>query len=354
MNTRRIWELMARKLANEATAAELQELASLLRENPDLELPAGLVDELWQKTTAASHEEQAADAHIRHISRMQAQGISIGTIPATSLTPVRSYRRYLWAAAATTGIVLALGTWWWSSSSTIPTVQSEVATKNGSRTSIQLADGTHVWLNAGSKLTYSKDFGKTDRSVTLSGEAFFDVAKQANHPFIIHTANMDIRVLGTRFNIRSYPGDKTTEAALISGSIEAFVKDKAARIILKPSEKIVVLNRTPAARPAGTATTTDSGAITLSHVSYYAAQTTAITETSWMENKLVFKDASFAELAQQMERFYGITIQFRNEQQQQLRFTGVFALETVQQALNALQMTASFHYEIQHDTIIIY
>lgn len=359
MNTRRIWELMARKLADEATAEELQELAALLRDNPDTELPAGLVDELWQKTSAATREESAIAAHDRHISRMQAMGIPIGqTVPGlkSGAIAIRSRRPYLWAAAISTGVLLCMAAWWWTSSKkNNSAIASEVTTRNGSRTSIQLADGTRVWLNAGSKLSYSKDFGKNDRSVTLSGEAFFDVAKQADHPFVIHTETMDIRVLGTRFNVRSYPEDKTTEASLITGSIEAIVKRNATRIVLKPSEKIVVLNQLPAvARSAKAQTAKEETTVTLSHVSYYAAQTTAITETSWMDNKLVFKDESFAELAQQMERFFGVHVQFDNPQLQQLRFTGIFEQETVQQALSALQLTAAFRYEMQNDTIIIH
>nr|WP_295864832.1 FecR family protein [uncultured Chitinophaga sp.] len=362
MNTRRIWELTARKLANEATAEELQELSALLRDHPDAEIPAGLVDELWQKTTAAASEEAASAAHDRHISRMRAMGISIGqATPAThGLKPVttalRPRRRYLWAAAVSTGLLLCMGAWWWTSTKkNNNAIASEVTTRNGSRTSIQLADGTRVWLNAGSKLSYSKDFGKNDRSVTLSGEAFFDVAKQADRPFVIHTETMDIRVLGTRFNVRSYPQDKTTEASLITGSIEAIVKHNATRIILKPSEKIVVLNHLPNVAPATRTTAAkEENPVTLSHVSYYAAQTTAITETSWMDNKLVFKDESFATLAQEMERFFGVKVRFGNPQPETLRFTGIFEQETVQQALNALQLTAAFRYEIQNDTIIIH
>lgn len=361
MNTRRIWELTARKLANEATAEELQELSALLRDHPDAEIPAGLVDELWQKTTAAASEEAASAAHDRHISRMRSMGISIGqATPAMhGLKPVATAlrpRRYLWAAAVSTGLLLCMGAWWWTSTKkNNNAIASEVTTRNGSRTSIQLADGTRVWLNAGSKLSYSKDFGKNDRSVTLSGEAFFDVAKQADRPFVIHTETMDIRVLGTRFNVRSYPQDKTTEALLITGSIEAIVKHNATRIILKPSEKIVVLNHLPNVAPATRTTAAkEENPVTLSHVSYYAAQTTAITETSWMDNKLVFKDESFATLAQEMERFFGVKVRFGNPQPETLRFTGIFEQETVQQALNALQLTAAFRYEIQNDTIIIH
>lgn len=358
MNTSRIWDLMAKKLAAEASAAELQELELLLRSHPDINFPANTVAELWDKTTAANDHQSAAAAHDRHISRMQAMGIPIGsTVEEIPLlrTAGTNRRQYLWAAAAAAGLLLSLSAWWWfTSKKNAPMALSEVTTQNGRRTSVSLPDGTRIWLNAGSKLTYSKNFGKGSREVTLSGEAFFDVAKQAAHPFVIHTATMDIRVLGTRFNVRSYPDDKTAEAALISGSIEAIPTNKAAgKIILKPSEKIVVLNEIAASRPATALPAEKAASVTIGHLSYYAAKENAIAETSWLENKLVFKDESFTELAQQMERFYGVTIQFNDKQKETLRFTGIFDQETVQQALNALKLTASFDYAVADKRITI-
>ena len=85
---------------------------------------------------------------------------------------------------------------------------NEVSTQPGSKSKIQLPDGSTVWLNAGSKLTYTKDFGKEIREVTLIGEAFFDVTKMKEKPFIIHTSSINIKVLGTAFNVKAYPEDK--------------------------------------------------------------------------------------------------------------------------------------------------
>src|SRR5437588_18774 len=87
---------------------------------------------------------------------------------------------------------------------------NEFFTQNGSRTNLVLPDGTRVWLNAGSRITYDKNYGITLREVGLTGEAFFDVAHNSGKPFVIHTARIDIKVLGTRFNVKSYPLDKTT------------------------------------------------------------------------------------------------------------------------------------------------
>lgn len=359
MNNKRIWELIGRKLAGEASAEELQELEGLLREHPDLHFPVEAISNIWKTTPDPAERAEGEEAHIRLISRMQERGITIG-LPAEEQQAAvfqledrkrRPWLRYV-AAAAVAGVLIAAAAWWWQPSGKAahsPAI-SEVATRNGSRTSVQLPDGSHVWLNAGSKLTYSKDFGNNNREVNLSGEAFFDIAKNADYPFIIHTARMDVKVLGTRFNLKAYPDDKMTEATLLQGSIEASLKGRPGeRIILKPTEKILVSDDSSALHKVKT----NEPVMAVKHLTYYAEQEDAIVETSWMENKLVFRDESFASLAARMERWYGVTIQFADKQKKELRFTGVFAQENIQQALQALQMTAEFNYTIHGAEIII-
>src|SRR5581483_8483105 len=98
---------------------------------------------------------------------------------------------------------------------------NQVVTQAGSKTRVALPDGTQVWLNGSSQLTYGNtSFGTDEREVTLSGEAFFDVVKNEKLPFIIHTKDMTIRVLGTAFTVKAYPRDKTVETALIRGLVE--------------------------------------------------------------------------------------------------------------------------------------
>lgn len=359
MNNKRIWELMGRKLAGEASAEELQELDGLLREHPDLHFPVEAIANIWKTTPDPAERAEGEEAHTRLINRMQGRGISIG-LPAEEQQAAvfqleegkrRPWLRYV-AAAAVAGVLIAAAAWWWQPSGKTahsPAI-SEVSTRNGSRTSVQLPDGSHVWLNAGSKLTYSKDFGNNNREVNLSGEAFFDIAKNADYPFIIHTARMDVKVLGTRFNLKAYPDDKMTEATLLQGSIEASLKGRPGeRIILKPTEKILVSDDSSALHTVKAS----EPVMAVKHLTYYAEQEDAIVETSWMENKLVFRDESFASLAARMERWYGVTIRFADKQKEELRFTGVFAQENIQQALQALQMTAAFNYTIHGTEIII-
>ena len=100
-----------------------------------------------------------------------------------------------------------------------------------------------LFINGGSKIVYDESYGDKVREIQLFGEAYFDVVHNAEKPFIIHTKQLNIKVLGTAFNVRAYQNDKTTEAALIRGSIEvSFPNRPNENLILKPNEKITVLN----------------------------------------------------------------------------------------------------------------
>lgn len=377
MSTDRIWELMARKLAEEASAAELQELDKLLRVNPELHLSIQTIADLWQQQNPEqSNTSDREAAYQKHVERMQQLGISMGQQEEHSAgdNPIllegaraTSWRRYLgWAAAAT--ILVTAGwlvfTLFNKKEASVPGLAiqeeipvSEISTRNGSRTSIHLPDGSQVWLNAGSKLSYNKKYGTGLREVTLTGEAYFDVVKKPDMPFIIHTTRMDIKVLGTQFNVKSYPGEKTTEAALVRGSIEVSIKDRPTeKIILKPNEKIIVSGDSLGLRKNVTeqekALPQPAPIIAIQNLTYQEKDS-AIIETSWVYNKLVFKDESFKEVALKMERWYGVAIRFADQEVQQLHFTGTFESETIQQALRALKISSSFNYDIKGNNNII-
>lgn len=369
MADERIWELMARKLAGEASVEELNELDQLLRTNPDLHFSIQAITDLWDHSTPPVDEASLQISYQQHIVRMQEMGISIGHQPDDSDYLLESTysrprsRRKVWMLAGSV-MVIALTAWvFYSNQSAPPKINdlakitpSVVSVKNGSKTKIQLPDGTQVWLNAGSKLTYDKDFGNRLREVTLIGEGFFDVVRNEQKPFIIHTTKMDVKVLGTRFNVRSYPNDKTTEAALIHGSIEVSLKDRPSeKIILKPNEKIVVDNRDTLEQYNITHHTAKENAeplVAIKNLTYQSSDST-IVETSWVDNKLSFVNESFSELAPRMERWYGVSIHFREASLSTIHFTGTFTEETIQEAMKALTITEPFNYKFQGKTVLI-
>ncbi|MDO6433529.1 FecR family protein [Flavitalea sp. BT771] len=373
------WNLIAKKLTGEATAEELLELEELLRNNPELHYPMQTISDLWNP--ASRRDQQVAEqAFSRHLDRMH--DLNIDYTPATNTaslglaittgepgqSPRKNYRMAMLAAASTLVVLVIGGILLFrhrNAATVIPTTAmaptltgNEIFTGNGSRTHVTLPDGTIVWLNAGSRITYEKNFDAKLRAVTLTGEAFFDVAPNAAKPFVIHTAHIDIRVLGTSFNVKSYPSDKTTEATLIRGSIEVSIRNRASdRIVLRPNEKLIVNNEDSALLAKESQThrhnKVDESMVVIGKPTY-EHNSGAIIETSWIDNKLIFQDEAFSELARQMERWYGITIRFDGSGKEDLRFTGTFEKETIQQALDALKLTGNFNYSIDGTQVTIH
>jgi transmembrane sensor len=363
MQNDRLWHLVSKKLAKEATADELAELEELLRQHPEMHYAIQHIQDLWKLKPVASPE--TSEAFRKHLDRLRAKGIDLqpgvnAILEQPQQPGSRQVKKYLLGALALVAtfvitIVIINRPPVQADNPGIARNFNEISTRNGSRTKISLPDGSTVWLNAGSKLVYNKNFDSQLREVTLTGEGYFDVVKNPEKPFIIHAGKVDIKVLGTLFNVKSYPGEKLTEASLIRGSIEVMIKDRPEeKIILKPNEKIIVSNDQATEKPDGIRPVErNEPIVAISHLSYEPTDSTII-ETSWVENKLIFQNESFKDLAIKMERWFGVTIQFDNEEVQKLRFRGSFTHETIHQALAALKITGGFNYKIEQDHILIY
>lgn len=369
MDNDRIWNLVAKKLAGEASASDLNELESALRHNPELHYSLEAMDEMW-KNHPDTMPEQSEAAFKKHMDRMYSLGMDIGTIEPYAITEdfptVRlPFSRWKKPAILACGLLLfTLGFHFLNLRNTNPPVLQqnlEVVTRNGTKTNIQLPDGTSVWLNAGSRLSYDSLYGNNLREVNLSGEAYFEVVKNPDKPFIIHTGKINIKVLGTIFNVKSYPGEKTIETSLIKGSIEvSFPSSTAKKIILKPNQKLVIdkSESFPAANMNSTVMSPPKPFISIQHLSKVGSDS-VIEETGWVQNRLYFKDISFHELMQRMERKYGLSFQLIDISLDTIHFTGSFQNETVTQALDALRLTAEqsttdFTYEMQGNKVFIY
>jgi len=367
------WNLIAKKLAGDATSDELTALESLLRNNPELHYPMQTIADLWIHISAQD-KEQAEKAFNEHVDRMTDLKIDYAPAPAGQSGedpfPVRkrNYRpiAFFLAPAICLSIVLILYFNRSPKASVLPIATaspalaintgSSVNTANGSRMHLSLPDGTKVWVNAGSRIDYGKNFGVTYREVELTGEAFFDVAPDAHKPFIVHTRGLDIRVLGTSFNVKSYPSETTSEATLIRGSIEVSLHNRPKdKIILKPNEKLVVSNDDSLLK-APTPRRREIKPESLLVISKPTVQrnTGAIIETSWVDNKLIFQEEEFTDLARQMERWYAVSIRFDDPKLEKLQFTGTFEKESIRQALDELRLVAKFDYSVEGQEITIH
>ncbi|MCX2573153.1 FecR family protein [Pedobacter sandarakinus] len=226
-------------------------------------------------------------------------------------------------------------------------------TKSGERKKIELCDGTSVLLNAKSSITIGKGFNDEKREVVLVGEAFFDVAHDQSKPFMVHTADFNINVLGTAFNVKAYPDEITSEATLIRGSItmEA-VNGSGGTITLKPSQKVTFYKNLP------TQPTTKLSKPVVAHpevvINHYTLiKDTTIVETAWTQNHIEIYDQDFDQVKAVLEKWYNVEIKFAHPEIEKYRFTATFSNETLEQALSALQKAENFKYEIKGKTVII-
>jgi transmembrane sensor len=369
MDNDHIWNLIAKKLAGEASSGELKELETILRRDPDLHYSLEALHDMWKKKSQQQEPEQAEIAFKKHMDRMYSKGIDMGSmenslsIDEFSDSPRRFMNWKTLAFILSGFFLITLGYYFYSGQNHAYAMQKpvwEVVTRNGSKTNLLLPDGTTVWLNAGSRLTYDSLFGTKLREVTLSGEAYFDVVKNPNKPFIIHTGKINIKVLGTVFDVKSYPGENTIETSLIRGSIEVsfpFLSSK--KIILKPNQKLIIdKTETISNVNNNRVATVQMPFISIQHLSRIGSDS-AIAETGWMQNRLYFNDMSFQELLKNMERKYGVSFHVADSSLDTIHFTGSFKDETVTQALDALRLTAEksiadFIYEVKGNQVFIY
>lgn len=349
MQHARLLELLAKKLSGEISVEEKEELNSLVSEDYYQHLLAHNAEQLWQLKTGPSVGLPQAYQDERWTSFQRRKAGKGGAV--SRLRRIRPVR--LAIAASVAAMMTVTAVWLFSTPHRAPAVRLNiVSTKNGSRSKIYMPDGSQVWLNAGSRLTYDNNaFGRSLREVSLDGEAFFDVEKDREHPFVIHTRDMDVKVLGTSFNVKSYPNDSRSEATLVRGMIEVSFKDRPnEKIILKPNEKISVANLRAVAAPlaGGHPASPNNPLISVTEVEAEQHDST-IVETAWVKNQLVFHSQPFDEVARQLERWYNVSIRFQTADLEERKLTGTFRNETVTEALNYLQLTVHGGFRYEYD-----
>jgi transmembrane sensor len=214
-----------------------------------------------------------------------------------------------------------------------PVTLTKVFTGKGERTRLVLPDGTRIFLNSCSSLTYAKDFGKKSRQITLSGEAYFEVKKNSKLPFIVDALGNHIKVLGTSFNVSADPEDDDVSAVLVEGSV-SFENEKSHTIqIIKPGQKISYHK--------------PNFNITIEDVD---------TElyTSWTTGEYRFEKESILNIAKQLQRNYNVTFIVKNEKILKIPFTGTFKnYESLDQILKVIKTNTSIKYQIVNDTVFI-
>lgn len=375
MKEEKFWILVSKKVTGEACAEELKLLQEMIAGNPGWKTIMENLQELWNSqpvTHTTRRDQKNEDAYLIHINRLKEKFPdfkSDNTLAAMdeamyAVPPKKPfYKRWgIYAGmAAVIAAVIFLYPFMNAAKPGKKTVSlkpvNEIAINKGSRTKIQLPDGSQVWVNSGSKLTYEGRFEGNTREVHLDGEAYFDIVKDAAHPFIVHTEGIDIKVLGTVFNVKAYNADRTIEATLIHGSIEVLNHNQpgAPNIILKPHEKLVYNKYQPAdvkEKQAIVNTADKPFSISIAALRKNVADSN-IVETAWVYNKLIFEEERFEDLALKMERWYNVKINIETEKLKNYKMSGSFVNETAEEAIRILQFLVPFKYLIKNNEIKI-
>lgn len=353
MSKNRIIELLARKQAGEATPAELEELNMLIAKHQDSVYYEEFLEQLWLNPEQELEIPDAGQAYLRHKLKFADE------FPKEKTRKVR-IKNFISLAgiAAVLAVIGSIAIIYFNGRDKfVP--DTEIVAGKGVRKKIRLPDGTLVWLNSDSKLSYDSAIKKRKkRIVYLVGEAFFDVAHDKVHPFIVRTDKICIKVLGTAFNIKAYPIDKKSEATLLRGSIELSVNDRSGqKIILSPSEKFALVEnkKEETLKLSPSPKSLKDITLTIQHVvPVRIGQNEYIQETSWRDSQLVFQNESLEDLQPKLERWFNISIKFDNEQPKLYRFTGVFKDETIEETLKAMQLIKPFNFNLKDHDLIIY
>lgn len=216
-----------------------------------------------------------------------------------------------------------------------PLIYNTLNVPYGKKFEIVLSDGTQVYLNSGSSLTYPTAFyASGPRDVELTGEAYFTVESDSLRPFRVKTRELDTKVLGTQFNLSSYLNDDTVQVVLVEGSLSVKRSNgsEASHLLLKPNQMACYSN--------------DHKALQLTDVdvSRYI---------SWKEGILYFKNEDFTHITKKLERHYNVTIEIRGDLLKSERYTGRFKTETIEEVLQGFQRIKDFDYTITNDKIIL-
>ncbi|WP_455584586.1 FecR family protein [Bacteroides sp.] len=211
-----------------------------------------------------------------------------------------------------------------------PSIMQKITVPAGQRINLELADGTVVWLNSRSIIQYPASFTGKQRTVKLDGEAYFEVAHNAQKPFIVETDKGSVEVLGTKFNLEAYSDNNSFITSLMEGSVK--VTSGTNELLIKPDQMAIL----------------EHGKLKATPIEDYNVY-------RWKEGLICFKNETFKNIMAKFETCYGVTIKIENEKVLNSRYTGKFRQsDGISYALRVLQKDVKFTFERNEENQIIY
>ncbi len=329
-------------LSGEANLEEIQELRRWINSDPRNKEVFENLAEFWKGSkieVEAKNKETAFSALLVRIKRQddeKVRHISSCRTP-TSKNKWRGRR----IVAAVIGLFLASIVFQYGIENGVKASQAqETAIVNkqtpiGQKLSLKLPDGSKVWLNGGSSISYPEVFDSKERRVILEGEAFFDVQRDERRPLIVEIGSMYVSVLGTEFNVKAFPEEKMAKVALVSGKVKVdkYKSDSQYEsFVLEPGEEITYSEA--------------SGEIEKQRFDLDYV-------TAWKDGTLIFHNDSFSSFVQKLERWYGVEVNVEGQPSDHFIVTGKFENENMENVLRTLQFSRDFEFTIEDKLLTI-
>lgn len=319
-------QLFDKFLLKQASAEEIQVLIQWLKSEGSFQ---DWADEEWN--AAASEMDTKLQRQLFGQIKEKISQIDRTCLPEKENRPRKFY---LWSARVASVILLLLMTglsvhYYTMSQMIMPDMI--VSVEKGQKANVVLPDGSKVWVNSDSQLSYGSRFNQKERVLSLEGEAYFEVTPDKDRPFIVETDELAVRALGTSFNVKSYEEEKDASTVLMTGKVE--VTSDYDRLVLNPNERIVFNKQT-------------------GHMEKSTVENTG-DYINWKYNALTFNGETFENIVHTLERYYNTRIVFESETLKKYRFTGTPGNTSLESILQILSLTSPLSYEVRDSMIIL-
>lgn len=319
--------LLEKFLRGEATPKEIELLDERMNDHPDGDFDS-ISRSIWGDGTIMSHnlpdEGQKEKMKNNLLNRINAEEDFMRSVR------VNRKREFLHAFFLVASILVAAMSVVFLILGDRQIHEYEVVAERGQKSSVTLPDGSHVWLNSASRITYTSDFNKKNRNITLEGEAYFDVAKNKKIPFVVNASEMSITAVGTEFNVRNYSDEDEVCTTLVEGKVIA--STLGCDISLTYGQE-AVLNR-------------NSGEMSFAVVSDLNHM------VPWRSNEMLLDGESLDNLSRILSRMYNVDVYFENDSIKTYTYTGLIRNNSLQNVLELVSNTSPVAYGIYDDKIV--
>lgn len=314
--------LLGKLIRSDINAEEYDTLRDGLEQSPPEEVNASL-ERLWDNASFPP-VQMDMETKIQMISNICSQSPSV--------SPGRRFLAWAKVAAILIPTVLAVSFYLFRSEEEPVVEQFTVLAGKGYKSQVLLPDGTHVWLNSGSHLSYASDFNQGSRKVKLEGEGYFEVAHNEQVKFVVEISDLAIEVLGTKFNVSDYPTESVIDISLLEGKVSINAARDGSRLsTIAPNQHLVWEKQSRR---------------------WSLTECDAKLSNLWINNVLKFEDTPITEVYQKLERWYGVNIHLKN-QEDKVRYGFTVKDESLPEILALINRLTPISYLIEGEEVNI-